>query len=76
MSKRRNGAMSESRSFSERWNSSWLSRVTWSLISRSRSRKRSPKSSRIRVLSRWIPVVPVQFVWVPIEPPVSLSPVG
>ena len=76
MSKRRNGAIIDSRSLSERWNSSWLLVVTWSLISRSRSRKRAANSRRMGVLSSAIPVVPVQRVWVPIEPSVSLSPVG
>ena len=68
--------MRDRRSLSERWKRSWLSRVTWSLINRSRSERESAKSRRMSVLSRWMPVVPVQFVWVPTEPPVSLSPVG
>ncbi len=39
-----------------RWNSSWLSAVTWSEISRSRSRNRSANSSRLRVESSGTPL--------------------
>ena len=50
------------RSSSERWNRSWLLPVIWSLISRSRSRKRSANSRRWSVVSSLMPVVPVQLV--------------
>ena len=44
--------------------------VTWSLISRSRSRNRSANSSRFSVVSSGMPVVPVQRVSVPDDPAV------
>ena len=59
--------MRGSRSASERWKSSWLWSVTWSLMSRLRSRNRAANRSRARVLSRRMPLVPVQRYSAPVS---------
>ena len=54
--------MSCSRSASVRCISSWLSAITWSEMSRSRSPKRRAKRSFAPIVSSGMPVVPVHFV--------------
>jgi hypothetical protein len=55
--------MAWTRSWIERFISSWLLPLTWLLMSRLRSPKRAANSSLVSGVSSLMPVVPVQLLY-------------